>query len=442
MKKSILSLICICCMIAAVSCQKTPENANVLSVRDFLENLAETPFVPYEAPERVKANETRSGLNIFFDAAVTVPAASAYGITEVRQVQYTEDDYLRLMEYFSPGTTWVNRPEQTKADMIRQYYEIQNSDRFTESEKEEYESLLEAAKYAPEVALTTPFSIKQAMEQGRGYAWSTGDEGKPSESFSFYSTTWNWQYMRVASASIMQKDFLQPEYTESDALLLPDFAHDPLISKDDACAVAWKLIEEMGLASDFAVYTAEKAIAYEGREPSTYGWQFIFTRTSNGLQAPFDFDGWATWETSPQPAYAAPWSREMISIFVDPDGIYKCDVRGLSAETKVMYENVTLLPFDQLLERIKKQLVYQHAYQEEGVTGQMVTVSSITLGLSVINEKDKPGYGMLIPSWTVEYRFSYNEDAFDYNFDTETVFNAIDGSYIEPRASAGMLGYS
>lgn len=442
MKKRILSLICICCMIAAVSCQKTPENVNVLARGNFLEGLVGTPFVPYEAPERIKANEKRSGLNIFFDAEVTVPAASAYGITEVRQVQYTEDDYLRLMEYFSPGTTWINRPEQTKADMIRQYYEIQSSNRFTEPEKEEYEYLLEAAEDAPEVAEMTPFSIKQAMEQGQGYAWSIGDEGKLSESFSFYSTTWNWQYMRVASTSVMQQDFLQPEYTESDALLLPDFAYDPLISKDDACAIAWKLIKEMGLASNFAVYTAEKAIAYEGREPNTYGWQFIFTRISNGLQAPFDFDGWVTWKTSPQPAYAAPWSREMISIFVDPEGVYKCDVRGLSAETKVMYENVTLLPFDQLLERIKKQLVYQHAYQEEGVTGQMVTVSSITLGLSVINEKDKPGYGMLIPSWWVDYVSSYKQYGEENHFNNTTIFNAIDGSYIEPRATEDMLGYS
>ena len=137
----------------------------------------------------------------------------------------------------------------------------------------------------------------------------------------------------------------------------------------------------------------------------------------------------------------APWDREMAAIFVDANGVFSCNVRGLAKQTEVLYENVALLPFDALLERIEKQMVYQHAFQQDGVTDQAVKISSIALRLAVINIKDKPGYGMLIPSWWVDYVSSYKQDGVENQFHNTTIFNAIDGSYIEPRAMAEMLGY-
>ena len=108
----------------------------------------------------------------------------------------------------------------------------------------------------------------------------------------------------------------------------------------------------------------------------------------------------------------------------------------------MLYKNVALLPFDALLERIEKQLKYQHAYAQEGITDKMCRVTSIELLGSVIAEKDKAGFGLFIPSWRVEYALSYTEYGTEIVLDgNATYFNAIDGSYIEPRASAEMLGY-
>lgn len=124
----------------------------------------------------------------------------------------------------------------------------------------------------------------------------------------------------------------------------------------------------------------------------------------------------------------------MVSVFVDANGVYTCGVRGLAKQTEVLYENVALLPFDMLLERIERQMVYQHASQGERVSKQAVKIQSISLYLSMINIKDKLGYGMLIPSWTVEYIFSYELNGVEERYTNSTIFNAIDGSYIEPRA--------
>ncbi len=50
--------------------------------------------------------------------------------------------------------------------------------------------------------------------------------------------------------------------------------------------------------------------------------------------------------------------------------------------------------------------------------------------------------GLFIPSWRVEYKLFFTERGAEVILDDNaTYFNAIDGSYIEPRAMAEMLGY-
>lgn len=425
------------------ACQPTPQSEAVIQAGDFLENLQETPFEPYEAPGHVEDRKTESGLEILFDAEVIVPEASAYSIVELEQVKYTRDDYLGLIKLFLPEGNWINMLPKTKAWWTKHYYIVKTSERFSEAEKkanEEYApNNIEAA---PETAEETRFDLNAAIAAGNGNAWCRQPNGTYS-TFAMNIETGNWAYARNESEYPVFESSLQPENTESDEFLLPDFERAFDLSEADALIHAQQQLADLGLDGVFALYSAEKAIVYSlERLPISCGWHFIYTRVSNGLQAPFDFNGWLTWQGSPAPAYAAPWDQEMISICVDANGVYACDARGLSRETQMLYENVALLPFDALLKRIEKQMVYQHAFQQEGITDQAVKINSISLRLSVINIKDKPGYGMLIPSWWVDYVSSYKQYGEENHFNNTTIFNAIDGSYIEPRASADMLGYS
>ena len=423
------------------ACQPTPESETVIQTGDFLEALQETEFTPYEAPERVEDSKTESGLTIVFDAEVIVPEASAYSIVELEQVQYSQEEIAALMDLFAPDANWINGMEQTKSDLIEMNYRIQSSDRYTESEKKEHERIFQKnLELAPESVTQTPFDLAAAYATGRGTAWHPLEDGSYA-SFSMNCDTWSWQYRRKEGASVTRKDFLTPDVTESDSFMLADFEREPEISQEEAVAIAQELLSKLQLSDKLALYSADKAIVYDCRMPYIYGWYFIFTRVNNGLQVPYDFSSWNTWQGSPAPAYAAPWDREMVAVFVDANGVFSCNVRGLAKQTEVLYENVALLPFDALLERIEKQMVYQHAFQQDGVTDQAVKINSIALRLAVINIKDKSGYGMLIPSWWVDYVSSYTQNGVENQFNNTTIFNAIDGSYIEPRAMAEMLGY-
>jgi hypothetical protein len=54
----------------------------------------------------------------------------------------------------------------------------------------------------------------------------------------------------------------------------------------------------------------------------------------------------------------------------------------------------------------------------------------------MIDIADQPGYGLLIPSWKVEYRLhsqTKTKKLEKMNWILGTMFNAVDGSYIEPR---------
>ena len=130
-------------LLFASGCQPTPESETVIQTGDFLKNLQEVPFAPYEAPERVEDSKTESGLTIAFDAEVIVPEASAYSIVELEQVQYSQEEIAALMDLFAPDANWINGMEQTKSDLIEMNYRIQSSDRYTESEKKEHERIFQ-----------------------------------------------------------------------------------------------------------------------------------------------------------------------------------------------------------------------------------------------------------------------------------------------------------
>ena len=63
------------------------------------------------------------------------------------------------------------------------------------------------------------------------------------------------------------------------------------------------------------------------------------------------------------------------------------------------------MPFDDILDRIKQQLVYNHAYQENHVEEYSVMVNEIRLASALINVKDRRDIGHLVPTWEVMYEF-------------------------------------
>ena len=441
MIKKVLSLIAICLMLSA--CQSTPREETIIQSGDFLNGLTEVPFTPCEAPQRVEQETNATELEIIFAADVIIPDASAYSIVELEQIKYTKDDYKGFMEHFCPSAKWFEQPERTKAEILESYWAIQNNTRIPNEQKSQFDFMLETAKTAPETAELIPFDLAAHLQEEYGFtAWAYRDENEEPSTFSISPLECSWNYARLPSGTIYQESFLDFDH-EEDVYMKKDFQHEPIISQADAVSIAQEALDALGFDSAIKLYSVEKGITYRNFWPVTYGWQCIFTRDYSGIQLPDAFGAWSTWKNSPPPSYAAPWSQEMVVAFVDDIGLNVIGVRGPSKEKDVLYKNIALLPFNKLLERIEKQLMYQHAYYSDGITEKSCRVTSIELLGSMIAERNKPGFALFIPSWRVNYVLSYTEYGTQIVLDDNaTFFNAIDGSYIEPRASADMLGYS
>ena len=424
------------------ACQPTPENETVIQTGDFLENLQEVSFAPYEAPQKVTYETETAELALRFDAEVIAPEANAYSIVQLERMQYTQEDYRRIMDFFCPSAEWFDMPERTKAEIIANYWEIQNNTRISEEQKAQFDYLLEDAKNAPDTVVFVPFDLAAHLEDEYGFTAQTHHAGEDPSFFSITPLSYTWSYARSQNGTIYQESFLDP-LLEEDGYKMEDFKRTPQISREEAVAIAKDAIRILGFDAAIQLYSAEKGIAYRNQWPQAYGWQCIFTRQYGGVQAPDPFQGaWNTWKNSPPPSYAAPWPQENIVVFVDEKGLAAFSALGVSREKEVLYENVALLPFDTLLERIEKQLKYQHAFVQEGIADKACDITSIKLVGAVIAQKDEPDLGLFIPSWRVEYKLSFIERGAEVILDNNaTYFNAIDGSYIEPRAMAEMLGY-
>ena len=98
-----------------------------------------------------------------------------------------------------------------------------------------------------------------------------------------------------------------------------------------------------------------------------------------------------------------------------------------------------MLPYEDIKNRIKKQLEYKFVWQVD-TTETEINVDKIVLGLALINIKDKPGEGLILPCWYISYKevreiVDQNENINTNTYEDTLVLNAIDGSVIEPRVT-------
>jgi hypothetical protein len=144
-------------------------------------------------------------------------------------------------------------------------------------------------------------------------------------------------------------------------------------------------------------------------------------------------DGAHLWNMDVLPSLTAPWNKEVLFIFVDADGIFRFDWRGASRQTSLLMENVALLPFDDIVKRAEQQLMFQHVSMTESNYELSLYIYEIRLGSVLVNVPGKPGAGRAIPAWDVLYEIRKKSGSSETIAKYVTCFNAIDGSYIEPR---------
>lgn len=418
-------------MFLQFGCQSTPTQSPVIGKwSDFLDNVEESEFQPYVAPENVKSHEILKGLEININANVIVPVTDAYSIMTVSKELFDKATLKKVMDYFHPNGNWVKEAVLTKTDIIRKMAAINaNKDIDIEEAQAHLQRLQEYLYEAPEIASLEPFIFEDTNEEILMPAYCKLDNHYAVLACVLNGNT--YQYRRDTDEVWVRQENIETDQERKDFLVM-----EPDITIESALQTATRAMSDLNIDSNMLLSFSSKAISYQNYKAKSVGWEFCFTRDCNGLQSVF-VSSWDQWVGSPDPVNAAPWGQEFIFVTVDNNGIAKFDVRNAGMYDKVIINNAKLMDFKNILEKIRQQLVYNHSYQPDNILEYSVDVNEIKLCSSLINVKNDFRIGRMIPSWDISYTFKerYSNEYPAVIHKCHVFLNAIDGSYIEPRAS-------
>ena len=432
------ALLLACCFTTA--CQPTPSQSPVVNKGgDYLEGIEETPFEPYAAEEHADRTARRNGIRMQFDADVIIPETGGYAVYEAERLSFTAAEHMAFIEHFLPNAALVEKPVWTK-----EYYaaEITKAYQFMALTGRSLESYIERLKQqmdsAPENAKETPLDLS-AMANGAHYtAYAPAGENVYA-CFAGEIGGDDFLYTRDAYCRCYDEMMLAAD-AELSEQYGGDFATEPAITEQDAVKLAEQSLTALGIEGMKPLTCSRMCVYGSVGDIVGRGWAVTFTRDCGGLTVPYDIGG-SSGNVNDVPALSAPWGQEVLTVGVDSAGICYFTLKGACTVTKKLYANVPLLGYDELLDRIENQLFYHHAFSADGVKNPCITVKEIRLCAALVNVADRPNTGRFIPAFEVaySYQFTYGDSDDVVKQDLSMYFNAIDGSYIEPRVNADTL---
>lgn len=432
------ALLLACCFTTA--CQPTPSQSPVVNKGgDYLGGIEETPFEPYAAEGHADRTAKRNGIRMQFDADVIIPETSGYAVYEAERSSFTAAKHMAFIEHFLPNAALVEKPVWTK-----EYYaaEITKAYQFMALTGRSLESYIERLKQqmdsAPENAKETPLDLS-AMANGAHYtAYAPAGENVYS-CFAGEIGGDDFLYTRDAYCRCYDEMMLAAD-AELSEQYGGDFATEPAITEQDAVKLAEQSLTALGIEGMKPLTCSRMCVYGSVGDIVGRGWAVTFTRNCGGLTVPYDIGG-SSGNVNDVPALSAPWGQEVLTVGIDSAGICYFTLKGACTVTKKLYANVPLLGYDELLDRIENQLFYHHAFSADGVKNPCITVKEIRLCAALVNVADRPNTGRYIPAFEVaySYQFTYGDSDDVIKQDLSMYFNAIDGSYIEPRVNADTL---
>lgn len=419
-------------VLASVIAEQTPE---AVPDSETESPVAESPvvFKKIETPAHItETHNDYEKLDLSIDADITVPDATAYSVTEVTQRAFTKDDILSFIKLLAGRNDELyaewNLNKDEWLEKLTKLKQLKDSGIVN---KEWLKTVQDNYNEAPATVENRRMSsIDDLMVSGQGANCYVKNANGEISSFSVYNQGeilgYNRSnYMGICPAS----DYEDADYSSNwDTKEHFNWCKpgEPDISQEDAYSKVKQVLDTMGF--DLELYTAEPCSIIVDSTDKTTGWQFVFTRAVSGLQMYFDTGGCFI-DPNAMPSYGAPWSQEICTIAADKDGVCFMYWRGASTVGRTAVASAELEPFAGIQQRITNQFGYLYGAIENGSDRKMdIDIFNIKLGISMISVKDKPDFGVYIPTWYVSYHIDSDESTLE-----QLMFSALDGSYIEPR---------
>lgn len=406
---------------------------------------AATPFSIAEPfPDRWEEEAAlRPGLTLSIRADVVQPEAPVYPVLRTEPIGITPAWAQTILETVLPAPVSVAPDEMTKEDWTREFRAFmaeadasQGGDRDLISLSQE-EIDAEAAFYmeriaeAPERNEPRPVSDYRDLTLSASYIYTlaSGEQAYVSVNDSFLSVC---------------RDCCDVPYL----LYETQYASDRVWNREldrlwKPVTLEWEKAEQTALAalnslgfSDFAIAEAHPANLMQGRgahQSVGQGWGFVFLRDCGyPLLRRFTATSFLTYDETENTQYSRPIRESYLELFVDESGLRFFSIDHPRRVQKIENENVALLPFPEVIERLKNTVAFgMYGGSEADPATPSVWRAVLTTYTTPVRSGD--GYYEM-PCWVFLFR-PRGSDAFEEEeqITKEAILiNAIDGSVILP----------
>ena len=459
------------------ACQPTPEEDIVVNKGDgTLEEAIAAEALPparYEAPETLRLDPFGTEtFQVVVDAEVCVPDVERYPIVEVVLRTVTADWARDMMYKMADGKTihtYQNEvpttKEQIEGEITLLQQQLANPDAYLPAgadeqtraaAEKEWRELLEAwetlYQEAPDTFEPREVDMSDAAFRTASEFRGAVESGKQRETY-LSVTAWyggpggNVEYNNLVDVGM-------PFHFDMDSDLTD--LNDVTISAEEAVQIGLDFLAQLG-ETDFApaLIVAGYCDPEWGTDPIPLEewpqcYQIQFTRSVAGVPATYREEHYDGIGADGRERYAPAYPQESIEMDIRDSGVTYMYWSTPSELGRTLNENVTLMPFEQVVERFCDQILYSAtpAVEEtDSVIKKTLHIDRIELGMVRALQRGSVEEWVMMPAWTFFGRtvLQYagpepggyplnenNEYVSEMPGYSYLILNAVDGSVYDP----------
>ena len=459
------------------ACHPTPEEEPVVNKGDgTLEEAIAAEALPparYEAPETLRLDPFGTEtFQVVVDAEVCVPDVERYPIVEVVLRTITTDwarDMMRKMANGEKVYTYQSEiaasKEQIEGEITLLQQQLANPDAYLPAgadeqtraaAEKEWRELLEAwetlYQEAPDTFEPREVDMSDAAFRTASEFRGAVESGKQRETY-LSVTAWyggpggNVEYNNLVDVGM-------PFHFDMDSDLTD--LNDVTISAEEAVQIGLDFLAQLG-ETDFApaLIVAGYCDPEWGTDPIpleewSQCYQIQFTRNVAGVPATYREEHYDGIGSDGRERYAPYYPQESIEMDIRDSGVNYMYWSAPSELGRTLNENVTLMPFEQVVERFCDQILYSAtpAVEEtDSVIKKTLHIDRIELGMVRALQRGSVEEWVMVPAWTFFGRtvLQYagpepggyplnenNEYVSEMPGYSYLILNAVDGSVYDP----------
>lgn len=428
------------------ACQPTPSTETVVNKGDnrletAVKESAVSPYT-YEAPAHWTETISMKTISIEIDADVLIPDTDLHPIQTIQNRDFTAEDILHVLSACA-GQALELRENRISIDEIteeirfvmRGDYAGEDDEtgkvlwRQSEDAEERLAELRDQLAACPAEDSFVPLTAKDLTLDGMPNV-IRGNDGR------LWYATCTGQALNI---TVTRNPYLQDE----SVVLHGGFAGEPIgqelnaikISEEDAKKAGMAFLEQLGLSDSFGIGEVKKArLAHPvptetGFEVLSEGYTVRFAPTCS-VYLPFPSMFYSEnmfFKHEDEYAYVQRLKTDEFEVYLSENGIEAISSYNPTETVLIANENVSLLSFDKVQERIRNQLHYGYAWTDENSNGlTTLHVNKLILSCTVTRMEGITNEMLLVPTWIVLYNDNRSENALFK--DSILLINAIDGS--------------